>query len=164
MSKASNRNKQRKIRQASRTQQAQRTNRKPRPINTSGSRRSRQANLIRQELTRINTTPPLTARQYRTVRRYKSNQPSRFRVTNYHRQAKLRSVQKAFATMKITNVRITTRNYKKFFDLLDDAKIIGGERRYAEILRIAMEKTNLNDYNGKLFDLVVDNLMRTAYT
>lgn len=163
MSKASNRNKQRKIRQASRSQQAQRTNRQPRPINA-GSRRTRQANLIRQELARINTQPRLTPRQYRTVRRYRSNQPSRFRVTNYRRQAKLRSVQKAFASMGVTNVKINTKNYQKFFDLLDDAKIIGGERRYAEILRIAMEKTSLNDYNGKLFDLVIDNLMRTAYT
>ena len=66
--------------------------------------------------------------------------------------------------MGVTNVKINTKNYQKFFDLLDDAKIIGGERRYAEILRIAMEKTSLNDYNGKLFDLVIDNLMRTAYT
>lgn len=163
MSKASNRNKQRKIRQASRSQQSQRTNRQPRTINT-GSRRSRQANLIRQELARINTQPPLTPKQYRTVRRYRSNQPSRFRVTNYRRQSKLRSVQKAFASMGVTNVKINTKNYQKFFDLLDDAKIIGGERRYAEILRIAMEKTSLNDYNGKLFDLVIDNLMRTAYT
>ena len=163
MSKASNRNKQRKIRQASRSQQAQRTTRQPRPINR-GSRRSRQANLIRQELARINTQPPLTPRQYRRVRRYKSNQPSRFRVTSYRRQAKLRSVQKAFATMGVTNVKINSRNYQKFFDLLDDAKIIGGERRYAEILRIAMEKTSLNDYSGKLFDLVIDNLMRSAYT
>lgn len=163
MSKASNRNKQRKLRQASRSQQSQRTNRQPRPINT-GSRRSRQANLIRQELARINTTPPLTPKQYRTVKRYRSQQPSRFRVTNYRRQAKLRSVQKAFASMGVTNVKINTKNYQKFFDLLDDAKIIGGERRYAEILRIAMEKTSLNDYNGKLFDLVIDNLMRTAYS
>ena len=66
--------------------------------------------------------------------------------------------------MGIKNIKITTRNYQKFFDLLDDAKIIGGERRYSEILRIAMDKTSLNDYSGKLFDLVVDNLMRSAYT
>lgn len=163
MSKASNRNKQRKIRQASRSQQLRRSNRPHRPINTSG-RRSRQANLIRQELNRINTRPPLTPRQYRTVKRYRSQQPSRFRVSSYRRQAKLRSVQKAFASMGIKNIKITTRNYQKFFDLLDDAKIIGGERRYSEILRIAMDKTSLNDYSGKLFDLVVDNLMRSAYT
>lgn len=163
MSKASNRNKQRKIRQASRSQRIQRTNRQPSTI-VRGRRRNRQANLIRQELARKNAQPPLTPRQYRTIRRYHSNQPSRFRVTSYRRQAKLRSVQKAFASMGITNVKINTRNYQKFFDLLDDAKIIGGERRYSEILRIAMEKTSLNDYNGKLFDLVVDNLMRSAYT
>lgn len=163
MSKNSNRHKQYAMQKNSQRNKLVRTKQN---IASQTSRRSRRlTQLVKNQLSQIESQQRST-RYYQPTARSKSNrsgrrklrseQPSRRQKTMYQRHAKLRSVQKAFETMGV-KVKITTRNYQHYFKLLEDAKITGGNR-YNQILRIANQLTDLDDYEGRLYDLVIAEL------
>ena len=163
MSKNSNRHKQYAMQKNARCNRLERTKQN---IASQSSRRSRRSTqLVKNQLSQIESQQR-TTRYYQPTARSKSNkrnkrklrseQMSRRQKTMYKRHAKLRSVQKAFETMGV-KVKIITRNYQHYFKLLEDAKITGGNR-YNQILRIANQLTDLDDYEGRLYDLVIAEL------
>lgn len=163
MSKNSNRHKQYKLQRDARLNKLARTKQKIATPSTTSRRSRRTTSLIKNQLSQIESQqrstryyqPTARSRTNRTGKR-RSEQPSRRRVNVTKRTAQLRSVQNAFKTMGVPE-KITTANYKHYFKLLEDAKITGGNR-YKEVLRVASEVTDLDDYEGRLFDLVIGKL------
>lgn len=160
MSKNSNRHKQYAMQKNARRNRLERTKQNLTNQTSRRSRRTRQ--LVKNQISQIESQQRST-RYYQPTARSKSNkrnkrklrseQMSRRQKTMYKRNAPLRSVKNAYKTMKIGS-KITTRNYKHYFKLLEDAKITAGDR-YKELLRLASQLTDLDDYEGRLFDLVI---------
>lgn len=96
---------------------------------------------------------PRKSAPYMPRPKLRSRQPSRRQKRSRMEAAHVQSVRKAFKTIG-ANVKVTKGNYKKFFKFLEDAKITGGENRYADILRFSSEAVNLENYEGRLFDLI----------
>lgn len=165
MSKNSNRQKQYKLQRDARRNKLVRTKRNIATPTATSRRNRRTTQLIKNELSQIASQQRSTRYYQPTARSKKTKQkrserPSRRRVNVTKRTAQLRSVQNAFKSMGVSE-KITTRNYQHYFKLLDDAKITGGNR-YKEVLRIASEVTELDDYEGRLFDLVIGKMNQTV--
>jgi len=157
MSKASNRNKQRKMRQSARIPKAK-------PFVKQQSRRAnRQTQTVLREIYRRETPAPRIVQPRKTPRikqrrpTLRSQMPSRRQKRVARTTAQLRSVQHAFKTIG-ANVKITKGNYQKYFRILEDAKITAGQKRYGDLLRYASNTVNLDDYHGRLFDLVFNRV------